>query len=252
MVRRRIAALAPVGTLLWTAGCSTTGSEAPLAACDVLTELAPSSPELGPDETQAGAVTLGTSLRSGLLQADPRQVIVYLDPADPGGLKDLGVKIEDQPGVQSTRAIGVDATYELFLSLFSDQDEIIENVVPEDLPTSVEVRTDSADAAVELEAWASALPEVFEVSGPTNPPQGGPGASMLTEADRTDWRSLAEKLRQLDGQPEWASASAAILDKLLDDGPEAVGADPDLLARVAPARDGLNEALRSCAPDAPG
>lgn len=95
------------------------------------------------------------------------EFIVYVDPeiTEPQ-LAEVRANLEDNPQVARAEYVDQDATYALFKKLFAGKDVILENVQPENLPTSFKVEpTDkSADTVTELAQYYRKQPNVFDVT----------------------------------------------------------------------------------------
>ncbi|MCB1039373.1 MAG: permease-like cell division protein FtsX [Acidimicrobiales bacterium] len=159
--------------------------------------------------------------------------MIYLDPeADEEALHALAGEVDSRPGVRSTAERGRDATYEDFQRLFADQEEMLANVQPEDLPLSVTAVVDSADAAA-LVTWARAESLVYDVSEFDAVRYFTELTRWLErEADRDELARFATLLRHVDGEPAWATVAADILDDARADGVGQVDADPQQVAEA--------------------
>lgn len=70
-----------------------------------------------------------------------RESIVYVDPeATAGVIEEVGEVLEALPEVESVRYVDRDETFQNFSELFRDDPAMLENVRPEQLPTSYEVK----------------------------------------------------------------------------------------------------------------
>ncbi len=99
------------------------------------------------------------------------EFIVYLDPAitDPQRAE-VELQLTGNPGVQRIEYVDRDATFADFRQLFEGQDTILDNVRPEDLPTSYKVEPvdKSVEAIQDLVNLYRRTPDVFEVRAATD------------------------------------------------------------------------------------
>lgn len=234
------------------AGCSTAGGSgsdaANASACKVLE--AP-TPEVEPDTAQPlggpRGGRAGDRLAWVLSALDEVRVTVYLYLQPASGeddLEALEAEIAARPGVLDTRAIGREETFEDFQELFEDQQQMLENVEPEDLPMSVraEVEGEQVDA---LMAWAREGDDVYDTREPGDIGPSVLASSFTKQAQRDAWAELAAGLGAIDGDPAWASTSAATIDLMLEEGIDASVEDP---AALSEARQELEEILSTCEP----
>jgi cell division protein FtsX len=76
------------------------------------------------------------------------EVIVYLDPDTTEPERQaLEAKLADDPAIRGFSYVDRAATYEEFLRLFEDEPEFVDDVRPEDLPTSFKVVPEDASAS---------------------------------------------------------------------------------------------------------
>jgi cell division transport system permease protein len=99
------------------------------------------------------------------------EFIVYVDPevTEPQ-LAEVKASIVDNPLVSRAEYVDQEATFEQFKELFKGKDVILENVRPEDLPTSfkVEPADKSAENVSELATYYRKQPNVYEVTAATD------------------------------------------------------------------------------------
>jgi hypothetical protein len=96
--------------------------------------------------------------------SDPREVIVYLDPAvSDRAVEAMRELLEHDDRIDSVSYVDQDETYEELLRLFADVPSLIEEVTPEVLPTSYRVELEDAEDADAVEADYTAEPGVREV-----------------------------------------------------------------------------------------
>lgn len=241
----RLVAIAAIAVLAAPAACGVNDDEADdVAACDVLLRDAPGGGD-GPDDASP---TVGQTLGDALVLGDRNRVIVYVDPGEDDRLDDLEAEIADRPGVEGTQAADVDATYADFQDLFEGEDVILDDMRPQDLPTSVTALTDSTEAAEELASWARTRPGVYDVrtADDRSAAAGTLGDTMVAEADRTAWLALAEDLDRIVDGPAWASRSADLIRATLEGGD---GASPRITAGRRQAHDDLVAVRRACRAD---
>lgn len=236
------------------AGCSTTGgsdsapSGSNASACKVLE--AP-MPEAEPGATQSLVGPRGGRAGDQLIWVlnaldDERvTVYVYLQPeATEDDLEDFEGEIAARPGVLHTSTVGRDQTFEDFQQLFEDNESMLENVVPEDLPLSVraEVEGQQVDALV---TWARKRDDVYDTRDPGDIAPSVLAFSFDKQAQRDAWADLAAGLRTIDGDPAWAATSADTIDLMLEEGIDAPVEDP---AALTEARQEAEEVLATCEP----
>ncbi len=96
---------------------------------------------------------------------------VYVDPeATAEVIEDVGEVLEALPEVESVRYVDRDETFQDFTELFRDDPAMLENVRPEQLPTSYEVRLVDrrAETGRTLKEAMARRPGVYEVKVPTD------------------------------------------------------------------------------------
>lgn len=99
------------------------------------------------------------------------EFIVYVNPdITPAQLAAVRSDLEENPLIERATYVDRDATFKLFKELFKDNDVILENVGPKDLPTSfkVEPKDKSAENVSQLARYYGDRPNVFEVSAATD------------------------------------------------------------------------------------
>jgi cell division transport system permease protein len=99
------------------------------------------------------------------------EFIVYLDPdiTEPQR-EEVEAQLTGNPGVERIEYVDRDATFADFRRLFEGQDTILDNVRPEDLPTSYKVEPvdKSVEAIQDLVNLYRRTPDVFEVRAATD------------------------------------------------------------------------------------
>ncbi|MCU1355124.1 MAG: cell division protein [Acidimicrobiales bacterium] len=109
-----------------------------------------------------GAANMTAEFKGGV------EFIVYVDPGiTPAQLNQVRKAVDDNPGVKHATYLGQKKTYADFKRLFKDQPAMVENVRPQDLPTSF--RVEPKDASVEtvqsLIRYYQGQDHVYEVRG---------------------------------------------------------------------------------------
>lgn len=222
-------------------------SASPTAPCDVLDQEVPLASDVGAIMNGPGGTHARDLLPWLLRSFDDQQstVIVYLEPGTPETrLDQLAEDASHRPGVVSIETVGVGATYADFQDLFEDQEQMLDNVRPEDLPTSVRVEIE-AESAEDLADWARSQHDLFEVRDASDVQPSVLDGLITKQGDRDGWSTLAERLDTVDGAPEWAATGSTTIRALLEDGPTAPVDDPEALTE---ARAALDEVLQECAP----
>ncbi len=99
------------------------------------------------------------------------EFIVYVEPdITEAQLAEVRADLEENPLIERATYVDRDETFALFQELFEDNDVILENVRPTDLPTSfkVEPKDKSADNVSDLATYYRKRTNVFEVSAATD------------------------------------------------------------------------------------
>lgn len=102
---------------------------------------------------------------------DDVEFIVYVNPGiTQEQLADIRGELEENPAVEKATYIDQQETYDAFREIFEGQDTMLENVEPENLPTSFRVNPkDSSVETVEgLVSFYRSRPNVFEVRAATD------------------------------------------------------------------------------------
>lgn len=237
---RRTVASGVAALALAMAGCSRSGEGA--EPCEVLRRPAPALVEQREQRVADGLTALFDAL------GPTTEVVIYLDPASPDELAELAAAALEQPGVVEVEEVDQATTYEAFLELFEDQPEMLETVLPEDLPTSVKVEVDRDEVAA-LMAWAKARPTTYDVIADADVEARSLAAQMSFERARREWRRIADDLEEVAGDPAWASAGALAVRTVLEEGlDDALGAT-EVTEAIAEAEQDLADAIEACEPD---
>jgi hypothetical protein len=160
-----------------------TGSDAPPTStgdpyCDALGALAVEPEDLGGD------------------------VLAYLPiEAGPNDLASLAAELEARPEVRGVRTVDRDETYERFRQLFADEPTLLDNVQPDDLPTSVEIDLVDPSGSASFADVLRARPDVWEVREPLD------GVRVL---DLLVWPGADEQIWASGGNVELASRAYGI------------------------------------------
>ncbi len=233
------------------AACSQAGNdtERTTTACAVLGK-PQATPWFEPDDVTPDLPlhpTVGDVLAWMLRSVDQQQVtvLIYLDPgANARDLAVLADATQAQDGVVSVREIGRDETFRAFQRLFEGQTKMLEDVRPENLPTSVHTEVES-DAAQHLVSWAEERSGIFAVRALPDPVSLIDGA-LSKASDREAWETLSAALATVEGDPEWATTSAAVIDSFLSEGQVTPYDDADALTA---ARLEIDQLVAECPPD---
>jgi hypothetical protein len=172
------------------------------------------------------------------------EVIVYLPPGGDGNLEAMEQRLRRRDDVVDTRTVDVEQTYEDFRRLFAEQENMLDSVRPEDLPTSVWVTVEDDLAARRLAEEYRPRDDVYEVRFA----EGivAPAGAFVSTSDRRHWKDLARRLDRVEGHPAWAEAAAATLRDLLSRGVKRVGSDDRVADRTQTAIDGVTKETDRC------
>lgn len=158
-------------------------------------------------------------------------VVAYLPiEADADDLASLAAELEARPDVGEVRTVGREETYERFRQLFADEPTLLDNVQPDDLPTSVEVDLIDPAGTAAFAAALRARADLWEVREPLD------GVTVL---DLLVWPGADERIWASGGNVELASRAYGTgwpgrADAVERHVPDTVGDDlAVLLARLA-------------------
>ncbi|WP_421120625.1 permease-like cell division protein FtsX [Aquihabitans daechungensis] len=183
---------------------------------------------------------------------DEGDLVVALDPdADEDGTERKAVEeaLERSDLFDEVRFVDRDTAYERFRDLFEDQEEMLENVRPEDLPTSFEVDLaegwTNASAAGFL-ADLRSRDDVFDVrtngvpslrvfdalvlAGASPSLVSGLESDLVDEGTKDDWREQIEVVRS-DAAPEVVDA-VDLLALTLEDQTPVIAYEPKVKTRL--------------------
>jgi hypothetical protein len=234
--------------------CTHTTNKVSRSGCDVIAaghRLTPSMQEMrnSSQELSHGAeAPLGTlEWAVALLDVGVPTVSVFIDPGRDDLLLPMQRRIESRVGVRSTKVIDPDEAYANFRRLFAGNKKMLDNVLPEDLPSSVEVTFAVGTNTQPFVDWARDQDDVFEVRAGLWGLEGTASAAFLNDGDRRHWRRLADELDGVEGHPAWASLAATVLRDALEHGTAKASKDPKSAERNHRASTLLLAEVRRCA-----
>jgi hypothetical protein len=245
-----VAVSAIVGVAL--VACGTEGGSGVGSAeadrCEVLLTATPTlaSTELDAD-APTGSVASSLDALFGAVEGAPARVVIYLEPSlGERELDELARAVARERGVDVLATNDRDATYADFRRLFADQESMLANVEPEDLPLSAVLRVD-ADEVSGLRAWAEARTGTYEVRVADPSVVGAElSAAFVARADRDRWAAVADAIERTEGRPEWATSGALLLRAALDGGLDRALSTPQITSTIVGATASLDADRAAC------
>lgn len=232
-------------------GCSSEQASRTVEACEVL---AMEMPQLHPWASAGRKTADATDVAAGLRQVleliddENMSAMVYVHAGtDDRVLDQLADEIADVEGVVLVvRTMDEAETMERFEELFADAQHMLDAVEPGALPSSVDVIVARARLD-DVTTWAEARAEVREVRT-----AAGLGASEHLKVrspvgpERAQLQGIAEALRTVGGDPDWAATSADAIELVLAEGSEATASmlDPAEPTTVTAAQ--IEDVDRAC------